>query len=146
MKSFSQTEMALFVIFILYLILPIDTPRFLAPYVDSSLGMLAMFVITVFLFFYSSPFLAVIYVLVAYELLRRSANIAHTQTIIQYTPSQAKKDTQMNAMNPTKKESLEEEIVDKMAPVGHSDPVSYMSTSFTPVVEKSNGASAYSSM
>jgi hypothetical protein len=146
MKSFSQTEMALFVIFILYLILPIDTPRFLAPYVDSSLGMLTMFVITVFLFFYSSPFLAVIYVLVAYELLRRSANVAHTQTIIQHTPSQAKKDTQMKAMNPAKKESLEEEIVDKMAPVGHSDPVSYMSTSFTPVVEKSNGASVYSSM
>jgi hypothetical protein len=142
-KSFSKVELGLIGLFIIYLVFPIDTPHFLARYVDSSLGMLAMFVITVFLFLYSNPFLAVLFIFVAYELLRRSAQVAHTQTVIQHTPAQTKKDAEMRAMNPPKKATLEEEVVDKMAPIGHSDPVTYMTTSFTPVAESTNGASQY---
>jgi hypothetical protein len=44
-------------------------------------------------------------------------------------------------MNPPKKESLEEEIVEKMAPVGKSDMSIYTPSSFKPVADSTVGAS-----
>ena len=62
---------------------------------------------------------------------------------MKHTPTQEKKDEKMKKMNPPKKETLEEEIVDKLAPVGKSDMISYISTSFSPVAEELSGASMY---
>ena len=61
--------------------------------------------------------LAVLFVLVSYELLRRSCKASGKQVIMKHTPTQEKKDEKMKKMNPPKKETLEEEIVDKLAPV-----------------------------
>ena len=142
-KGLSQLELILFFIFVFYLVVPIDTPDLLSGMVDSPLGMLSMFILGVYLFFYSNPILAVVFVLFAYELLRRSSQKTGRQTIIQYTPSQQKKDSQMKAMNPPKKETLEEEVVDKMAPIGHSDPSIFTDSSFKPVADNVTGASMY---
>ena len=92
---------------------------------------------------YSNPILAILYVFVAYEMLRRSSNITGRTDLVRYTPSQIKKDAQMSAMNPTKKTTLEEEIVGQMAPIGQSDISTYMSSSFKPVAEKIGSASMY---
>jgi hypothetical protein len=59
-----------------------------------------MFAITLYLFFYSNPILAILYIFVAYELLRRSAAFTGRVAMIQYTPTQQKKDNQMQKMNP----------------------------------------------
>jgi hypothetical protein len=142
-KSFSQLEIALLVIFIIYIVLPIPTPGFLAGMVDSSLGMLTIFVVTVYLFFHVNPVLAVVYVFVAYELLRRSANKTGRVQMIKYTPTQAKKDAELKDMNPPRPESLEEEVIQKMAPIGHSDPSVFTSSSFKPVAENIKNASYY---
>jgi uncharacterized membrane protein (DUF485 family) len=142
-RSFSQLEISLLVIFILYIVLPIQTPGFLANMVDSSLGMLSIFIVTIYLFFNVNPILAVVYVFVAYELLRRSSNKTGRVQIIQYTPTQAKKDAELQAMNPTRPESLEEEVVQKMAPIGHSDPSVFTSSSFKPVADNIRNASVY---
>ena len=40
-----------------------------------------------------------------------------------------------------KKNTLEEEVVDKMAPVGHSEPIKFMSSTFQPVAEDVGSAS-----
>jgi uncharacterized membrane protein (DUF485 family) len=142
-KSLSLVEISFLIIFIVYLVLPINTPEFMKGPIESPLGMLTIFIITISLFFYSNPILAIVYVFVAYELLRRSAQIVGRSAYVQYTPSQVKKDMQLQAMNPPKTESLEEEIVQKMAPIGHSDPVKYTSSSFKPVAQKIDGASMY---
>jgi hypothetical protein len=142
-KKFSMLEMTLTIIFIIYLVLPIETPHFLVGIVDSPLGMLTLLAVTVYLFFYSNPVLAIIYIFVAYEMLRRTTMRTGSQTVIQYTPSQAKKDSEMRAMNPPKKDTLEEEVVDKMAPVGRSDPSFYTASSFKPVADKVGNASMY---
>jgi uncharacterized membrane protein (DUF485 family) len=142
-RSFSQLEIALLVIFILYIVLPIQTPDFLAGMVDSSLGMLSIFVVTIYLFFNVNPILAVVYVFVAYELLRRSSNRTGRVNMIKYTPSQAKKDAELKAMNPVRHETLEEEVVQKMAPIGHSDPSVFTSSGFKPVADNIRNASAY---
>lgn len=140
LKSFTNLELILLGCFIIYVVFPISTPQFLAGFIESSLGMLLLFLVTVFLFFYTNPILGVIFVFVAYELLRRSSRIGKT-AIIQHTPSQILKDAEMASMNPPKRESLEEEIVEKMAPIGKSDMSVYTPSSFKPVAENVGSAS-----
>jgi hypothetical protein len=47
----------------------------------------------------------------------------------------------MKTMNPVVVETLEEEVVNKMAPVGHSDISVYTESTFKPVAEKVGSAS-----
>lgn len=141
MKSVSPLEIILAVCFIIYIIFPIPTPTFLEGVFNSSLGMLSLFVITLFLFFYISPILGILFIVVAYEMMNRGLKITHHTSLVQYTPSQEKKDVQMKKMNPVKKESLEEEIISKMAPVGHSELSIYTPSTFKPVAEKVGSAS-----
>lgn len=139
-KNLSPLKIGLLIIFILYLILPIHTPSFIAGAVDSPLGMVALFIIMIYMFFYSDPVLAIIFIFVAYELLRRSSLVSGRTSIIKYTPSQDKKDSDMAAMNPTHEVSVEEEIIRKMAPVASSRMNSYIETTFKPVAEKVSGS------
>jgi len=141
LKSFTNLELILLGCFIIYVVFPISTPSFLAGFIESSLGMVLLFLVTIFLFFYTNPILGVIFVFVAYELLRRSSHISGRTAIIKHTPSQLKKDIEMASMNPPKRESLEEEIVEKMAPIGKSDMSIYTPSSFKPVAENVGSAS-----
>jgi len=142
-KSLSNLEISALVVFAFYLAMPIHMPASVANMIDSPLGMVSIFLITIYLFLYSNPILAILYVFVAYEMLRRSSNITGRTDLVRYTPSQIKKDAQMTAMNPTKKTTLEEEIVGQMAPIGQSDISMYTATSFKPVAEKIGSASMY---
>jgi len=141
LKSFNNLELILLGCFIVYIILPITPPPFLSSFINSSLGMLFLFSIAIFLFFYTNPILGVVFVFVAYELLRRSTLVGGSIDIMQYTPTQFKKDAEMVRMNPPKKETLEEEIVEKMAPIGKSDISVYTMSSFKPVAENVGSAS-----
>jgi len=142
-SSLTKLEIALLVVFILYVVLPIQTPSFLSGIVDSSLGMLTIFVLAVYMFLNVNPIVAVVFVLVAYELLRRSTQKVGRVTVMQYTPSQTKKDAEMVAMNPTKEVTLEEEVVNTMAPIGRSDPSVFVGTTFKPVADKLKEGSLY---
>jgi len=139
----SQIEMILAILFVLYIVLPVDMPNMISQGVDTSFGMIAIFGLAVYMFFNVNPVLAVLFVFVAYELLRRSSKATGKEVIMKHTPSQKKKDEKMKKMNPVKKETLEEEIVDNMAPVGKSDITSYVSSSFSPVAEDVGTASVY---
>jgi hypothetical protein len=143
LSKMSIFEMVLFIIFLLYVVLPVGTPVFLAPYVDSVLGMVVLFCITIALFVYTTPILGVLYILVAYEALRRSSSTrGNTKAIImEYTPSQANKDSDMKTMNPVVEKTVEEEVIEVRAPIGKSQPTEYVTTSFKPVAEKLEGAS-----
>jgi predicted membrane protein len=142
-KSFSPLETFLVVVFVLYLIFPVQTPHFLAGTVDSPVGIIAVFTIAVYLYFYVNPIVAVVYIFAAYEMIRRSSNHSNRVTLIQYTPSQAKKDEQMAKMNPRHTEILEVDVVAKMAPIGHSDPIQILSSSYKPISESIGTASTY---
>jgi hypothetical protein len=102
-----------------------------------------MFIITVYLFNYVSPILAVVYIFVAYELLRRNNNVVRTVSMIQYTPSQAKKDIELSQMNPPTPDTLEEEVIHKMAPIGKSDPSIFTPSDFKPVADNVKNASMF---
>ena len=143
LKSLSMKnplEMILLAMFIIYLVFPISTPKCIAPMIDSSLGMVAIFAIVLFLFIYCHPLLAIMYIFVAYELIRRSTIVSGRTAYIQFTPTQEKRDANMRAMNPPKEISLEEDMVTKMAPVGY--PMSeYMETVFKPIADNVHQAS-----
>lgn len=143
LKSLTKLDYALIIVFVLYIVFPINTPDILIGVVDSSLGMLSIFIITVYLFFYVNPIVAIVYIFVAYELIRRSSNKSNRVTIMQYTPTQKNKDAEMKAMNKSVSESLEEEIILQMAPIGRSDPNVYIDTTFKPVADKIKEGSLY---
>jgi predicted membrane protein len=142
-QSLKPLEIGLLVVFIIYIVFPIQTPDFLASSVDSSLGMLSIFIITIYLFLNFNPIVAVVYIYVGYELLRRSSQKTGKVTIMQYTPTQSKKDQEMKDMNPLQEKTLEEEIVEQMAPIGHSDANVYIDTSFKPMADKLKEGSLY---
>jgi len=141
-KSFSTIELSLLVVFIIYIILPIHTPQFLSGAIDNPISLVIMFGIAVYLFIYSNPVLPILYIFVAYELLRRTSKSVVIKAV-QHTPSQETKDKEMKQMNPKKAETLEEEIVEKMAPVGRSDASVYVSSTYKPTAEKLVGASLF---
>tara|TARA_B100000925_G_C21968610_1_gene456758 strand:- start:218 stop:667 length:450 start_codon:yes stop_codon:yes gene_type:complete len=142
-KKMTKLEVALSILFVLFIILPLNVPDLFANLIDTSLGMIVIFGLAVYMFFHVNPVVAVLFVFVAYELLRRSSKRTGKAIIQKHTPTQEKKDEKMKKMNPEKKETLEEEIVDKMAPVGKSDMISYVTTTFSPVAEEVGGASKY---
>ena len=137
----SPLEVIIFIIFVLYLVFQIKTP-FLAGFIDSPVGMIVVFGLTIFMFLYSHPILGILSIFVAYELLSRSSikipNVIPQQQVL----TQPKIDAEIKAMNPPKEITLEEDIVKQMAPVAKSEPSGYVVTSFKPVAENVHGASA----
>lgn len=158
-RKITVPEIALLVVFIAYILFPISTPPMMLPLVDSPLGYVSIFIITVMLFVYTSPLVGILYIFVAYELIRRStsrnpaqhARYETTKYTTQYmpthvpkpVPSQHEKESEMVSMNPVRSTTLEEEMVDMRAPIGKSELPQYTESSFKPVADNLIGASIY---
>lgn len=141
-KTLSSLETAALIIFIIYIVFPFKTPIFLSGVVNTPLGLIAILIITLYLFFYTNPILGVVYIFVAYELIRRSSLVkvsASDNYIRRSSPSEEERAIEMRQMNPRHKVSLEEDVVAKMAPATvfqHTE----ISTVFQPVTEKTSGS------
>jgi len=157
-KSIKPAEILVLVTFVLYLVFPVTTPSAISPYVESPLGLLVIFCITVALFLYSHPVLGVLYIFVAYTLLRRSAVIHNKTHYVQYTKTESEKrgevKKQINDATPPVEEArnaevgsdqpvtLEEELANDRAPIGRSDPIQYLQSSYKPVATNVNGTAS----
>jgi hypothetical protein len=139
LKSVSPLEIILFIVFVMYILFPIKTPDFLIPIINSSFGLALILIVTLYLFFYTTPILAILAILVAYEIIRRCNVNSFKKPKMNYSnytaPTQEKKDEKMLEMNPAIVETLEEEMVHQMAPVGKSDPSTYIETSYKPIAD-----------
>jgi hypothetical protein len=137
----------------------------IAPYIESPLGMIVIIMITIYLFLYSNPILAILYIFVGYELIRRSGLSNDTKmnstnkvkfngevkimdketssqtAYIQNTPSEQTRSAEMKALNPKQKDTLEEDMVNEYAPIGTSAPIAIIESSFKPVSDNLKGAS-----
>jgi len=148
LKSMSSTEIILVVIFVIYIVFPIKTPQMIAPMVDNPIGVLVIFMVTIYLFFFSNPVLGVLYIFVGYELIRRSTFVMAGNSTVnyalnqQYLPSQSKKNAELQRMNPPPimQSTLEESVISKMAPTPHPG-VDGEKYTFKPVSDKVVGAS-----
>lgn len=148
LKRLGVADIVILAVFIAYIVFPVSTPPSLVPVIDSPIGMAIMFAVAVGLFVYRSPILGVLFVFVAYELLRRNhyeppASPIQTETqylanrVPQAVPTQSQKNADLQAMNPAKPASLEEEVVAKDAPVGQSHLPVFTNSTFQPVTDRS---------
>ena len=145
-NSLSTLETSVLILFVIYIIFPFRTPSFLSGLVNTPLGLLSVLIVTLYLFFYTNPLLGVVYIFVAYELLRRSALAAGSRAdnyIVQYTPSEAKRAQEMDKMNPDRAISLEETVVATMAPAQTFFTEPMNEGGFQPVKEVVVGASLF---
>jgi hypothetical protein len=140
-QSLSKMEFGMLALFIIYLVMDIYPPELVASYIDSSLGMVATLLITLYVFMNYNPILGVVFLFVAYEIIRRSARVNNRVPMLLHTPSQAKKDAELAQMNPPVSSSLEEDIVRQMAPVGKSSMISYTMSEYKPVSSDIHNAS-----
>ena len=140
----SPLEVILFILFVFYLIFQVKTPAFLAGFVDSPVGMIVVLFFAIYMFLYTHPIVGILSIFVAYEIIRRSSLQTGKVVLAEYTPTptQPKIDAEMKSMNPPKEKTLEEDVVDQMAPIGKSEPAGYVMTAFKPIAEDVHGASA----
>ena len=159
LKKVKPVEILVFIVFALYLVFPITTPGTLSPYIESPLGLLVLFCAMVAMFVYSSPVLAVLFVFVAYTLLRRSATVRNKTHYIQKTKEtgEKKRDVQKQvdkATPPTEtprtvdirikdEPTLEEIVVQERAPIGRSEPVNFLHSSYKPVSTNVAGSASF---
>ena len=142
MKSDTTLDYVLIALFVLFLVLQIEIPAFLAEWIDTPVGIAAVIIVALYMFLYTNPILGVLSLIVAYEILRRSSKKTGRYALTQLLPTQTTRDTEMRAMNPAKSATLEEEVVAKMAPIGVSNQSGgVIETPFRPVSEETHGAS-----
>jgi len=143
-KKMSVLEILLLIVFIFYLIFNVQTPSFLIDIINSPVGIVVTLLLALSIFIYLNPVLGVVGLFVAFELIRRSNVLKPVGQVsmIQYTPKQVQKDEDMVKMNPTISTTLEEDVVNQMAPLGVSEPAGYVTSSFRPVSEDVHNASS----
>jgi len=140
-RSLSKYEAILLVLFIIYLIFDIQPPDAFAAVVDTPIGMVLVLLLTLMNFMRSNVILGVVGLFVAYEVVRRSARVNNRVPMEIYTPSQMNKDIELVQMNPPVDMSLEEEMVDKMAPVGKSSMITFTMSEYKPIATETHNAS-----
>jgi hypothetical protein len=147
LKKFGVFDIILLALFVIYVVFPVPTPQWLVPFIDSPFGMVLIFAVAVSLFVYRSPVLGVLFIFVAYELLRRNHYVAPASPIVAETkysanrvpqkiPTQSEKNTELQSMNPPQLRTLEEEVISKESPVGVSQLPVGLETSFHPANDK----------
>jgi hypothetical protein len=136
----SPIQMIVLSAIVIFFVMPVSIPISVASLVDSPLGMILFFSAGVSLFVYGHPLVAVVFVLFAYEVIRRSSKrIGMHSNMIEFTPTERNREAEMVKMNPAKETTLEEEVISKMAPSVSNH--GYVDTTFKPVSDDDHHAS-----
>ena len=164
MKGMSTPQWILFAIFIIYFIFPMQFPSEVYQALESIPGMIFVFCFIVYLFLYSHPVLGIFALLAAYEFFYYSTSSYSPSTrktaFLEYAPKQAAKTipreypvqiqqfTETEYLEPEQSQTqsqstLEEEMVQNMAPVINQDTNVYINTRFQPVADSVGSASIY---
>lgn len=142
-KTLKTLEIGTLVLFILFIIFPFKLPLDIANIFDSSIGLVILFIVAIYLFFYTNPILGVIFILVAYEIVSRSSVTTGGNYIIRDNTTQEMKDVELEKMNPVQSITLEEELINKMAPARNEFIKGDISNDFKPVTNGTVGASLF---
>jgi len=139
LKKEHRGQLTLTIILIVYLILGLKTPEPIAFLVNNILGKIGIFAIVVYMFLYMNPILAVITLLVAFDLIKRSSSTMYNNLVQNYVPSEESKMNQFTAFNQFPY-TLEQEVVKKMAPIVKSGSVLNM-PGYKPLLDNLHDAS-----
>jgi uncharacterized membrane protein (DUF485 family) len=139
-KFKTPIEILLGILFTLFLVFPVKLPKWIATQVESPLGIIILFCISVLLFLHTNIILATYFLLFVYELIRRSS-ILSRPAFIDYTPTNERKNDFIHSVTVPQK-TLEEDIVSQMAPIGVSNTGNgFIETDFKPISDDIHNAS-----
>lgn len=144
-KKLTVLEIILFIIIILYLILNIKMPKMFDEFVLSPLGMIIIIMIPFYIFLFVNPVIGVLSLFMAHKILsnaKNENNIIKTEILKHNTaqfnktpdiiPEQASSEKHIETPY-VETNTLEEDVISKMAPIGRSDPINYIKTSYKPI-------------
>jgi len=157
--SEKPSQLILGIIFVIYILLNIQTPTVLASPIDTLFGKVLVVAVAIVVFMKTNPVIGVLGFVVAYQIIKTASVSTGTYAIRHYLPSEVNKEKEMRSFNvvaPTSDiaptgistvasglvvpATLEEEIVDRMAPLvikGGDSPLSYK-----PILDGQHGASS----
>lgn len=130
-------QLILSVLFVLYLVVGYPIPDNLATIIDSPVGKIVVGVCSLLLFAYSSPVLAVLGLLVAYQLIKSASVKTGTAGLEMYYPTEAKK---WSPFSPAHQfpYTLEQEMVKKMTTQKFN--TEYVKAPYRPVLDDTHNA------
>jgi hypothetical protein len=143
-KKEKMGELVLLVLIIVYLVMNKQPPELISSLVNNILGKVVLVGIVVYLFLYKNPILAVVSILVAYDLIIRSSYVDTATRVEQLlqpgcTDGPAMSQYPFTAYNQFPY-TLEQEVVKKMAPIVMSGNV-LTQPSFKPHLDNDHDAS-----
>jgi hypothetical protein len=128
----NMPQLALVILFIIYLIMGFKTPDSVANMIDSTVGKIVVALVALFLFAYSNPILGVLGIFVAYQLVRNASIKTGMASLEQYYPTEEKK---WSPFTPAHQYpyTLEQEMVKRMAPQKFN--TNYVKPTYKPMLE-----------
>lgn len=135
-KNISQVILT--ILFILYLISDKHLPTPVSNLIDTPLGKIIVVVLSLSLFAYANPLLAILGIVVAYFLIKSATMQTGTYGLEVFEPTEQKK---WSNFEPVRRHNytLEEEIVKERASQRFNS--SYVKTPWKPILEDTHGAS-----
>ena len=140
--TMKSKEIVLGTLFVIYYILGYPVPETMAEGIDTLGGKVVVGVLAVSLFLAVNPLVGVLGLLVAFDLLRKSAEATGSNAMAAYLPSEEKKSSELNKYNQFPY-TLEQEMVSLRT---INTRASLPPSSYKPVLENDHNASPVSSM
>ena len=137
LKGLKQQELAIVVVFVIYVLLEIKTPKPIAELSDNIYGNIFVIVIALMFFLNNKPVVGIFGLVVAYIFIKRSSVGNGTHAMRRSLPSEKKK-IQDFARHNSFPVTLEEEVVSKMAPL--VGPSTGVNVNFKPVLNDTHDA------
>jgi hypothetical protein len=132
-------QLVIAVLLVLYLLLDVETPKYLANLVDTTLGNVVVMLLAVTLLLSSNIVVGLLALVAGYELIQRSRSVTGNLQLKQIKNAEKIKVEMLKDYN-NYPVTLEEEVVSKMAPLVHDNSTS--SGNFKPVLNNLHDASS----
>lgn len=134
----NMPQLALSVLFILYLVMGYQLPENIAPIIDTTLGKIMVAIVALALFAYGNPVLGVLALLVAYQLIKGASIRTGMAGLEEFYPTEAKKWSPFTSTNQFSY-TLEQEVVKNMTTQKFN--TEYVKPPFKPILEDTHDAS-----
>lgn len=134
-------ELALSILFVLYLVMGFHVPDGVANVIDTTIGKIVVVLVALMLFGYSNPVLGVLALLVAYQLIKGASVKTGMAGLEEYYPTEAKK---WSPFTPTHQfpYTLEQEVVKNMTTQKFN--TEYVKAPFRPLLDDTHDAAPLS--
>lgn len=145
MLNLNPIEIIFLVIIAVFVLFPIPLPSQIFPLVNSNLGLAMLVLLALYLLLNTTPLIGVFSVFAIYVFMTRCSsgiNFMNTPSNTLTKSENVKKTNNMKKLNkPGNEKTLEEQMVDVMAPVGQSPTQDeFIDTSFKPVNSNVNAS------